>query len=271
MLTQGRRGSAGREMGGGVGRGRGMGAGVPGSVGEDGFVGEDAVEGGAADLKLAGGAEFVATVEFEDVLDVVADDGVEGEIVGLGGGLGDQGRGFLAVGEVEVVGADDAVNGFEQSGFEDGGQFADIARPAVLQEAGERAGAEDDGALLVADADAVKQGLGERGNILAAHAQRGDGEADGAEAEGEVGQEQALAGHLAERGLRGCEDDGAAGRAVLHGFEDAEEQTLAGRGEQIDAVEIGKAGEGVGVGVGDQPLAGVSALEAGAGGERLKR
>ena len=54
---------------------------------EQGFVAEDAVEGGAADGELAGGAEFVAAVEVEDVLDVMADDGVEGEVVGLAGGL----------------------------------------------------------------------------------------------------------------------------------------------------------------------------------------
>ena len=73
----------------------------------------------------------------------------------------------------------------------------------MLQEAGQRAGAEDDGALLVAGADAVEQGLGQRGDVFAALAQRGNGEADGGEAEGEVGQQQALAGHLAQRGLRG--------------------------------------------------------------------
>jgi hypothetical protein len=56
-------------------------------VGEEGFVAEDAVEGGAADGELAGGAELVAAVEVEDVLDVMADYGVEGKIVrvlGLG-------------------------------------------------------------------------------------------------------------------------------------------------------------------------------------------
>ena len=51
------------------------------SAGEDGLVGEDAVEGGAADVELAGGAELVAAVQFKHILDVVADDGVEGEIV----------------------------------------------------------------------------------------------------------------------------------------------------------------------------------------------
>jgi hypothetical protein len=95
----------------------------------------------------------------------------------------------------------------------------------------------------------------------------GNGEADGGETEGEVGHEQALAGHLAQRRLRGGEQDGAAGGTVLEGLEDAEEQTLAGRGEQVDAVEIGEAGEGGGVGVGNQPLAGIAALKAG-GGER---
>ena len=52
---------------------------------EDGFVAEDAVEGGAADAELAGGAELVAAVEVEDVLHVMADDGVEGEVLGGGG------------------------------------------------------------------------------------------------------------------------------------------------------------------------------------------
>ena len=57
------------------------------SVVEEGFVAEDAVEGGAADGELAGGAELVAAVEVEDVLDVMPDDGVEGEVVWLAGRL----------------------------------------------------------------------------------------------------------------------------------------------------------------------------------------
>ncbi len=52
-------------------------------MGEDGFVAEDAVEGGATDAQLAGGAEFVAAVEVEYGLDVMADDGVEVETLGL--------------------------------------------------------------------------------------------------------------------------------------------------------------------------------------------
>jgi hypothetical protein len=56
-------------------------------VRKDGFVGEDAVEGRAADVELAGGAEPVAAAELEDVFNMVADDGVEREIVGIDGGL----------------------------------------------------------------------------------------------------------------------------------------------------------------------------------------
>ena len=49
-------------------------------AGEEAFVGEDAIEGGAADDELAGGAEFVAAVEIENKVDVLADDGVEREV-----------------------------------------------------------------------------------------------------------------------------------------------------------------------------------------------
>ncbi len=65
--------------------------------------------------------------------------------------------------------------------------------------------------------------------------------------------------------MRRGEQDGAAGRTVLEGLEDAEEQALAGRGEQVNAIEIGEAGKGGGIGVGYQPFAGVAALEAGGG------
>jgi len=51
--------------------------------------------------------------------------------------------------------------------------------------------------------------------------------------------------------LRRGEENGAAGGAVLEGFEDTEEEALSGRGEEVDAVEEGEAGEGGGVGIGD--------------------
>ncbi len=111
-------------------------------------------------MQLAGGAELVAAVEVEDILDVVADDGVECEVAGCVA-TGVASPGLRVDGQGKVVGADDAVYGFEEGGFKHGGQLADIAGPVVLEEAGERAGAEDDGALLIAGADAVEQGLGE--------------------------------------------------------------------------------------------------------------
>ena len=57
------------------------------SVRENVFVAEDAVERGAADAELTSGAEFVAAVEVEDILDVVLNDGVEVEGVGVRCGL----------------------------------------------------------------------------------------------------------------------------------------------------------------------------------------
>ena len=65
--------------------------------------------------------------------------------------------------------------------------------------------------------------------------------------------------------MRRGKKDGTAGGTVLKGFEDAQEKALAGRGEEIDAIEIGEAGEGGGVGVGYQPFAGVAALKGGVG------
>jgi len=233
-------------------------------LGEEGLVAQDAVEGGAGDAELAGGAELVSAVEVEDVLDVMADDGVEGEAVGADDGLG-LGLGFESRGEGEVVGADDAVCGFEEGGFKDGGEFADVSLPVVLEEAGEGAGSEGDGALLVACADAIEEGLGKGGDVFAAKAQGWYGEADGGEAEGEVGEQESLAGHLAERGLGGGDEDGAARGAVLEAFEDAEEHALPWRGEEVDAVEVGETGEGGGVSVGGEPLAGIAALEGGGG------
>ena len=152
------------------------------------------------------------------------------------------------------------------------GEFADVAGPVVLEQACERAGAENDGALLVAGADAVEQRLGQRGDIFAALAQRRNGEANRGEAESQVGQQESLAGHLAQRGLRRGQEHGAARRTVLQSLQHAEKQTLAGRGEQIYAIQIGESRKRGGIGLGDQPLARVAALKDGPDrGERLKR
>ena len=113
----------------------------------------------------------------------------------------------------------------------------------MLKEAGESAGSEDDGALQVACADAVEEELGEGGDVFATLTQRRNGEADGSEAKGEVGKKQSLTGHLAQRGLRRSEQDRAARRTVLKILENAEQQSLAGRGEKVDAIKVGEAGK----------------------------
>jgi hypothetical protein len=64
------------------------------------------------------------------------------------------------------------------------------------------AGAEDGGGLLVATADALEDGLSDRGDVFAAIAQGRKQEADCGEAEGEVGDEMALVRKLAERSVR---------------------------------------------------------------------
>jgi hypothetical protein len=146
-------------------------------VGENGFVAEDSVEGGAAYGELAGGAELVAVVKVEDVLDMMADYGVEGEIVSTDW-MGLVELRLQAGGEGQIAGADYAVDGFKEGGFKDGSQLSDVAGPIVLEEAGECSGAEDDGALLVAGADAVEDGLGEGGDVFTAQAEGWNGEAD---------------------------------------------------------------------------------------------
>lgn len=168
------------------------------SGGEKGFVGKDAVEGGAGDMELAGGAELVAAVEVEDVLDMVADDGIEGQVLRARDGMRLGGRGGV-VGEGEIGGADDAVGGLEKRGFQNARELAHIAGPGMLEQAGERAGAEHDVTLLIAGGDALEESLGEGCDVFAPLAQGRNSEADGGETEGEVRHEQALAGHLTQR------------------------------------------------------------------------
>jgi hypothetical protein len=67
------------------------------------------------------------------------------------------GEGVFVCGEGEVFGTDDAVCSFEECGFENGSQFADVSWPVVLEQSGEGAGAEHDRALLVSEADSFEE------------------------------------------------------------------------------------------------------------------
>jgi hypothetical protein len=203
----------------------------------NGLVAQDAVEGGAADAELAGGAQLVAPVQVQDILHVLLNDRIQ--IQAVSGALPGAARaGFQAGGQGQIFGPDDAVDGFEQRGFQHRGQLAHVSRPVVLQQPGQRAGPQHHGALLVARADAVQQRLGQHGNVFAALAQRGNGKADGGEPEGQIGQQQALRGHLAQRGLRGGQQDRSGPRTVLQRLEHAQQQTLARRRQQVHAIQI---------------------------------
>jgi hypothetical protein len=234
------------------------------------FVAEDAVEGGAADAELAGGAELVAAVEVENILDVMLDDGIEVEAVGARAGRSScgvsrpEGRARSSGRMTPLTASSRAVSRTAASSRTLPGQLCWSRRASVPGP--KRRGAADSGRRC------GRAATGPARRCLRGAGAAGNGKADGGEAEGEVGQQQALTGHLAQRGLRGGQHHGAARRAVLEGLEHAQQQSLARRGEQVDAIQIGEAGEGGRIGVGDQPLAGVAALKAAAGQrERLKR
>ena len=123
---------------------------------------------------------------------MLTNDRVERKISCLAGRLR-CGRGrFLAVRQIQILGANDAVHRFKQRGFKDRGQFTHIAGPGVLQQARQRARSERDGTLLIAVADSVQQRLGEWGDVFSAKTQRWNGEADGAEAEREIYPKQVV-------------------------------------------------------------------------------
>src|ERR1019366_1684426 len=105
-------------------------------------------------------------------------------------------------GQSEIAGLDDAVVSFKQSGFKHAGQFAHIARPVVLKQAGKRARSKQHRPLLVAGADTVEQGLRERSYVFSALPQRRNPKSNRGEPKREVGKQQPLSGHLTKRSLR---------------------------------------------------------------------
>ena len=137
----------------------------------------------------------------------------------------------------------------------------------MLKKAGQSALGEDGGRLLVAAADAVDERLGDGGDVFAVLAQGEHRKPDGGQAEGEIGQEVALTGELAQRGVRRDQEKEArsAGWIVrapaLERFNEVEEQTLTRGGEQIDAVEVESAGEGCGIRFVGQPFACIAAAK----------
>ena len=69
----------------------GMQEGIVWLGGQGGFTGEDAIEGRAADAELAGGAELIAAIEFEDELNMAMNHCIKCHVIGdLGTGMGDR-------------------------------------------------------------------------------------------------------------------------------------------------------------------------------------
>lgn len=173
---------------------------------QEGLVGEDAVEGRTADGELTGGTKLVAAVEIEDVLDMMSNDRIEGEISGSSWGMPAEActkrrvvLGLGTVGQREIAGLDSTIRGFEERHLQNTGELTHIAGPAMLQKPGESARRKDDGTELIAGAEAVEEKLRERGDIFATLAKRRESEAYRSEAEGEIGEEDALASPLAKR------------------------------------------------------------------------
>ena len=107
----------------------------------------------------------------------------------------------------------------------------------------------------------ARQILGKRSDIFAALAKRRNSESHSGEPEGKIGHKEPPSRHLAQRSFRGGHARRAR-RTILHGLQNAEKQPLAGRCEQIDAIEIDEPCEHCRIGLGDQPLAGIVALKA---------
>ncbi len=137
----------------------------------------------------------------------------------------------------------------------------------MLEKAGQGALGKYGGRLFVAAADAVDECLGDGSDIFAVLAQWEHRKPDGGQAEGEVGQEIALAGKLSQRGVRRDQEKKARSAGwitraqALERFNEVEEQALPRGGEQVDAVEVESAGKGCGIRFVGQPFASVAAAK----------
>lgn len=163
--------------------------------------------------------------------------------------------------------SDNAAGGIDDGGFEGGGQLTDIAGPGVPHEVLQCTRGKDCGRLLVAMADVLEDGLSERGDVFTAVAEGWQQEADGREAEGEIGQEAALIRKLAERRMgRGEEKETRGAREIaLDRFDEAEQEMLAAGGQQVYAIEIECSVAGWKIGFSDEPFSGIMAAERGGG------
>jgi hypothetical protein len=103
-------------------------------------------------------------IEIEHVLDVVANHGIEREIgwacVSLPAELRFGGR-LNVVDEDHIGRLNDPVADFNERGFKNAGKLAYVARPTVLQKAGQGAGTKKRRSLLVTPAKTFQQEVGD--------------------------------------------------------------------------------------------------------------
>src|SRR5579863_9327153 len=163
----------------------------------------------------------------------------------------------------EVLGVNDSMHSVESRSFKHAGKFACIGRPVVLQQTRGGARRKTQARKMIARADAVQKECGKRRDVFAALTQRRNGEANSREAKGELRQKKAFAGHLTEGSLRGGNQRKRLGVAALQRPEHAEQQSLSGGSEQIDAIEIDEPGDKLRIDLGEQPVTGAAALEVG--------
>lgn len=168
------------------------------------------------------------------------------------GNRGQGGSGCRPLQAREIEGADPLTGALQGRAGDDGLELADVAWPAIGGEAGEGTGGkttEEPGILPIPLAE---EEAGENGDVFAALAQRGEGEANGGEMAGQVGAERATGGELA-KGPGGTEDqlagrgNGETAEAEVGGaLQKIAQQALLVRGYLIDAGEIDQTAAGFG-------------------------
>jgi len=131
----------------------------------------------------------------------------------------------------------------------------------MFDEAGCGCGAESEIGQVVSSGKALKEEVCERNDVALAISKGREGKPDGSQAESEFAKELAVAGKFSKGRFGGGDNGERAGSAEIEGFEDAKEQRLAGGAEKVDTIEEDEAGEGLWIGLREEPVARVVAGE----------
>lgn len=147
---------------------------------------EQSIQGRAADAEHSSGAEIIAVDAGQHKIDMVQDGAVEVGVVFSGYGdkcLGD-GCGRQS-GDIERP--DPLAFAIQRRAVNDVLEFADVARPEIRVEARQREWCKSTDRLAVRGREALRKKISQQGEVVAALAQRRDGEASGGETVAKVG------------------------------------------------------------------------------------